>query len=89
MLEIPPEGGAITFLLVEPTDSGEEEETKGTIGDSHTWEEVFRLLKESTTSKGLLAAAGAWADFDELEQVIEDIYRQRKQAQDRSVSLEP
>ena len=52
-------------------------------------EDLARLEQEPVAAQGLLAAVGAWADFDELDQVIEDIYRQREQAQDRPVSLEP
>ena len=52
-------------------------------------EDLAQLEQEATAPKGLLAAVGAWGDFDNLEQIIEDIYRQREQAQDRPVSLEP
>ena len=52
-------------------------------------EDLARLEQETTAPKGLLAAVGAWGDFDNLEQIIEDIYLQREQAQDRPVSLEP
>ena len=52
-------------------------------------EDLARLEQETTAPEGLLAAVGAWADFDGLEEIIEDIYRQREQAQDRPVSLEP
>ena len=51
-------------------------------------EDLARLEKEPVRSRGLLAAVGAWADFEELDQVIADIYRQRRQAPDRPVSLE-
>jgi prevent-host-death family protein len=51
-------------------------------------EDLARLEDKSTSSRGLLAAVGAWADFEELDQVIEDIYQQRQKAQDRPVSLE-
>lgn len=44
MLEIPPEEGPVAFLLVEPTVSGEEEETEGTLGESYTLDEVIRRL---------------------------------------------
>ena len=30
------------------------------------------------SSKGLLAAVGAWAEFDEIEKVMEDIYRRER-----------
>ena len=52
-------------------------------------EDLARLEQEPAAAKGLLAAVGAWADFDDLDQVVEDIYRHRDQAQNRPVSLEP
>lgn len=51
-------------------------------------EDLARLEQEPASPKGLLAAVGAWADFDDLDQVIEDIYRHREQAQDRPVPLD-
>lgn len=51
-------------------------------------EDLARLEKDTAAPKGLLAAVGAWADFDNLEEIIEDIYKQRDQAQDRPVSLD-
>ena len=36
----------------------------------------------------LLAAAEAWADFKDLDRVIEDIYRSRRKSTDRKVTLE-
>ena len=51
-------------------------------------EDLERLEQEAVAPKGLLAAVEAWADFDELEQVVQDIYRHREQAQDRAVALE-
>jgi hypothetical protein len=44
MLDIPPVEGHMAFLLVEPTDSGDEQETEGKIGDLYTLEEVVRRL---------------------------------------------
>ena len=38
--------------------------------------------------RGLLAAAGACADFDEFDLMIENIYLQRGRAQDRPVNLD-
>lgn len=35
--------------------------------------------------KGLLAAAGAWSDYKDLDQVIDEIYAARKQAVDRKI----
>lgn len=51
-------------------------------------EDLARLEKEPVAPKGLLAAVGAWADFDNLDEVIEEIYLQREQAQDRPVDLD-
>ena len=52
-------------------------------------EDLAQLERETTAPKGLLAAVGALADFDGLDSMIEEIYRQREQAQDRPVELEP
>ncbi|MCH8107464.1 MAG: type II toxin-antitoxin system Phd/YefM family antitoxin [Chloroflexi bacterium] len=51
-------------------------------------EDLAQLEQEPTASKGLRAAVGAWADFEDLDQVIDDIYRQREQSTDRPVSFE-
>ncbi|MDA0987728.1 MAG: type II toxin-antitoxin system Phd/YefM family antitoxin [Chloroflexi bacterium] len=51
-------------------------------------EDLERLEQESVASIGLLAAVGAWSEYQELDQVVEDIYRQREQVQDRPVVLE-
>ena len=51
-------------------------------------EDLERLEREPVAPKGLLAALGAWADYEELDRVVEDIYRQREEAQDRHVALE-
>ena len=48
-------------------------------------EDLARLEKEPVAPKGLLAAV---AEFEELESMVEEIYRQREQAQDRPVDLE-
>ena len=48
-------------------------------------EDLTRLEKEPVAPKGLLAAV---AEFEELESMVEEIYRQREQAQDRPVDLE-
>jgi prevent-host-death family protein len=37
--------------------------------------------------RGLLAAVGAWADYEGLAQLIEDIYAAREAAADRPVSF--
>ncbi|MDO8749655.1 MAG: type II toxin-antitoxin system Phd/YefM family antitoxin [Dehalococcoidia bacterium] len=51
-------------------------------------EDLERLEQEPVAPKGLLAAVGAWADYENLDQVVEDIYHQRQEAQDRPVALE-
>ena len=51
-------------------------------------EDLARLEKDPVGPKGLMAAGGALADFDGLDSMIEEIYRQREQAQDRQVDLE-
>ncbi len=51
-------------------------------------EDLARLEQDKVAPRGLLAAVGAWADFEELDQVIKDIYLHRQQAEDRPVSLE-
>ncbi len=51
-------------------------------------DDLERLEEQPSAPKGLLAAVGAWSDFAELDQVIEDIYRQREQSRDRAVTLE-
>ena len=50
-------------------------------------EDLARLEKDTAAPKGLLAAVGALADFDGLDSMIEEVYRQREQAQDRPVEL--
>ena len=51
-------------------------------------EDLARLEKEPVAPKGLLAAVAAVAEFEELESMVEEIYRQREQAQDRPIDLE-
>ena len=51
-------------------------------------EDLTRLEKEPVAPKGLLAAVEALAEFEELKIMVEDIYRQREQAQDRPIDLE-
>ena len=48
-------------------------------------EDLARLEKEPVAP---MAAVGALAEFEELESMVEEIYRQREQAQDRPVDLE-
>lgn len=51
-------------------------------------EDLARLEEEPAAPKGLLAAVGAWADFEELDRVVQEIYRQRRRARDREVALQ-
>lgn len=51
-------------------------------------EDLARLEEEPAAPKGLLAAVGAWADFEELDEVMQEIYRQRRRARDRAVALQ-
>ncbi len=51
-------------------------------------EDLARLEQEPVSAGGLLAALGAWAEFDEIDDLVADIYRHRSQATDRSVSLD-
>lgn len=47
------------------------------------------LEQEPASPRGLLAAVGAWADFEELDEVVQEIYQQRERARDRAVALDP
>ena len=51
-------------------------------------EDLERLEQEPVAAKGLLAAVGAWADYEDLDQVVGDIYLQREAAHDRPVAIE-
>ena len=51
-------------------------------------EDLARLEQEAVSAGGLLAALGAWAEFDEIDDLVADIYRHRSQATDRGVSLD-
>ena len=48
----------------------------------------IQLTDSSEDTGTLLAAAEAWADFKDLDQVIEDIYRSRRKSADRKVTIE-
>lgn len=48
----------------------------------------IQLTDSSEDTGTLLAAAEAWADFKDLDQVIEDIYRSRRKSVDRKVTIE-
>jgi len=53
-------------------------------------EDLARLEagEEARSGKGLLAAVGALAEVEDLDQILDDIQRQRANAMDREVSLE-
>lgn len=51
-------------------------------------EDLARLKQEPETGQGLLSAVGACADFDEWDEMVEEIYRQREQAQNLPVTPE-
>ena len=51
-------------------------------------EDLDKLGEQPDTPKGLLAAVGAWADFEELDEVVDEIYRQRERAIDREVVMQ-
>jgi prevent-host-death family protein len=51
-------------------------------------EDLARLEQEPAAPRGLLAAVGAWADFEELDEVVREIYEQRERARDRAVALD-
>ena len=51
-------------------------------------EDLAKLEQQPTITKGLLAAVGAGADFEEWELFIENIYRQREHSKDRDVTLD-
>lgn len=54
-------------------------------------EDLERLGEQTVPfkGKGLMAAVGALADFDGLDEMVEEIYRQRELSRDRDVpSLE-
>ena len=44
--------------------------------------------RKSDPPRGLLAAVGALAEFDELDAMIEHIYRERESSEDRPVDLD-
>jgi prevent-host-death family protein len=43
--------------------------------------------RDQRPRRGLLAAVGAWADYDDLDHLIDEIYASRDAAVDRPVSL--
>lgn len=51
-------------------------------------EDLVLLEQQKAPALGLLAAAGACADFDDFDLMIENIYAQRWRAEDRPVNLD-
>jgi len=51
-------------------------------------EDLARLEQEPTSPKGALAAVGAWADFEGLDEVVREIYEQRERDLGREVTLD-
>jgi prevent-host-death family protein len=51
-------------------------------------DDLARLEQEPAAPRGLLAAVGVWGDFEELDEVVQEIYRQRERARDRAVALD-
>lgn len=49
--------------------------------------EEIRSKGDIAEKRGLIAALGAWEEFEDLEDVIEEIYKKRAQAKDRDVSF--
>lgn len=48
-------------------------------------EDLDRVETEPLELKGLLGAVGAWAEFgdEQIDEMVRDIYRERRQAQGR------
>jgi len=53
-------------------------------------EDLDAVETEPRAPRGLMAAVGAWAEFgdERVDEMVEGLYRQRGQAQDRVVDLE-
>ena len=51
-------------------------------------DDLARLEQEPSSPKGVLAAVGAWADFDDLDEVVKEIYEQRERDRGRDVNLD-
>ena len=45
--------------------------------------DMIEVSKRREKRKGLLAAIGAWEDFDDLEKLVTTIYEGRRKAKDR------
>ena len=47
--------------------------------------EIVEKNGRAEEKKGLLAAIGAWEDFEDVDRFIKHIYRKRRKAKDRNV----
>lgn len=47
--------------------------------------EIVKKNRRREENKGLLAAIGAWEDFEDIDRLVKDIYRERRKAKDRSI----
>ena len=47
-------------------------------------------LEESSqcSTRGLVVAAGAWSDYEDIDKLIENVYQARITAKDREVKME-
>jgi prevent-host-death family protein len=50
--------------------------------------ELSDLEERSCSPQGLVAAAGAWSDYEDLDKVMKHIYQARITAKDREVNME-
>lgn len=51
-------------------------------------EDIARMEEITPPRQGLLAAVGAWDEFENLDTIVEEIYRAREEAQERQIMLE-
>jgi prevent-host-death family protein len=52
-------------------------------------DDLARLEEEKPVDpRGLMAAVGAFADFEEWDEIVADIYRARENARDRDINLD-
>lgn len=47
--------------------------------------QLIECSKEKGKRRGLLAAIGAWEDFEDLEGLVSSIYERRREAKDRCI----
>ena len=51
-------------------------------------DDLAMLEDQATAPRGLLAAVGALEDFEELDDMVKEIYRQREFPEDRPIDLD-